>query len=105
MTTKELSKQFYEKREELEKTRSNLSTVRWNALGIDGVVIGLAISGLTIHGKASAVYYGFWLVFIIASLLCSYLEMRWEKKARRLKDEMIRIIDLEIEQEKTSNAE
>lgn len=105
MTTEELSKRFYEKREELQKTRSNLSTVRWNALGIDGVVIGLAISGLTIHGKVSAVYYGFWLVFIIASLLCSYLEIRWEKKIRRLKNEMVGIIDQAVEQEETNDAE
>lgn len=99
MTTEELSKQFYEKQHELEHTSSNLSTVRRNALWIDGIVIGLAIGGLTIHGGMSAVFYGFWLVFIIASLLCSYLEMRWEKKIRRLKSEQVGLIDQAINQE------
>lgn len=99
MTTEELSKQFYEKQHELEHTSSSLSRVRWNALWIDGIVIGLAIGGLTIHGETSAVFYGFWLVFIIASLLCSYLEMRWEKKIRRLKSEQAGLIDQAINQE------
>ena len=105
MTTEELSKQFYEKQHGLEHTSSKLSTVRWNASWINGVLIGLAISGLTVHGKMSAVFNGFWLTFIIASLLCSYLEIRWEKKIRHLKNEMVGIIDQAVEQEETNDAE
>lgn len=104
MTAEELSKQFYEKQHELEHTSSKLSTVRWNALWIDGVVMGLAIGVLTINGKMSAVFYGFWLVFIIASLLCSYLEIRWGKKIRRLRSEQVGLIDQAINQEDGENA-
>lgn len=99
MTTEELSKQFYEKQHELEHTSSNLSAVRWNSSWINGVLIGFAVGDLTTHGKYPVVFYAFLLVFIIASLLCSYLEMRWEKKIRRLKSEQVGLIDQAINQE------
>lgn len=104
MTTQELSKQFYEKQHELEHTSSNLSAVRWNSSWINGVLIGLAVGDLTTHGKYPVVFYAFLLVFIIASLLCSYLEVRWEKKIKRLKDKQIRLIDKAINQEDGENA-
>lgn len=99
MTTQELSKKFYEKQHELEHTSSNLSAVRWNSSWINGVLIGLAVGALTTHGKYPVVFYAFLLVFIIASLLCSYLEVRCEKKIRRLKSEQAGLIDQAINQE------
>lgn len=99
MTTQELSKHFYEKQHELEHTSSNLSAVRWNSSWINGVLIGLAVGDLTTHGKYPVVFYAFLLVFIIASLLCSYLEVRWEKKIRRLRSEQVGLIDQAINQE------
>lgn len=104
MTTQELSKQFYEKQHELEHTSSNLSAVRWNSSWINGVLIGLAVGNLTTHGKYPVVFYAFLLVFIIASLLCSYLEIRWGKKIRRLRSEQVGLIDQAINQEDGENA-
>lgn len=105
MTTEELSKQFYEKQEELEKTRSNLSILNSIDIWIFGVVIGLVISLITIPGQTSLAFNATYLMFNLAWLTCSFLKIRWNNKIHRLKSEQFKIIDQAIEQEETSNAE
>lgn len=99
MTTEELSKQFYKKQEELEKTRSNLSILNSIDIWIFGVVIGLVISLITIPVKTSFMFNAVYLVFNLVWFTCSLLRIHWNKKIRRLKSEQVGLIDQAINQE------
>lgn len=75
MTAEELSKQFFEKQEELEETGKNLSVLNTNSNFIYGALMGFALSMLTLQVHANTAFSVLYLGFTIASIVCIVLEI------------------------------
>lgn len=76
-----------------------MSVLNTNSNFIYGDLMGFALSMLTLQVHANTAFSVLYLGLTIASIVCIVLEIHWKKKTKRLKDELVDLIDQAVNQE------